>query len=679
MKFKYKLGIALFLAGLVPVAFVSKVNIDGFSDYAERQMLQQANTSVALKRSIVENYFHGIIHYGQVIANREDIGDQISNLAKHSRYLLKKDEEVTVSGALKERYDYQRKHTPDTDDAREAGWYDDLDPVALKMQQLFIADNPNKIGEKHLLDVPEAQSTYGRLHGTLHKGYRGQMQQYGFYDIFLIEPQEGRIVYSVFKEVDYGTRLVSGPYKDTNFGKAAQEIIKTKGKEPYVIADFAKYAPSFDAQAAFILFPVGKDDTFRGIFAVQMPSDIVAKIIEEVEKDDTRYHSFLIGADHRLRSEYSADLSIGQKLHDEVEQAIDSGERGHIVTTLPDGKDVLAVWKSLHIPGLDWKIVSELDRSQAMAESKAIITRTLKTVGMVMLVIMVAGAFMTNWLLGPIKALARLVSQEASVALQTLADKSKEARSASESMVDIAQETRTKVSDVSQRSDAVNADVTEVAASIEELSAALQTVSQSVEAASTLTAQSATKAGDAEQASVQLQQAAKQINGVVTLIDDIAKQTKLLSINAAIEAANAGVVGSGFKVLAGEIGKLAQRTSQSTQEISEQIELVLGAVDTSTEAMREISEMIAQVNQQSQTISVSAHQQKEATNAIAERMRRTSTNVEVSGNSLRTVHDASGRAATAATQLLAGVGDVDEASHAMEAAIGRLNERLEKI
>lgn len=679
MKFKYKLGIALFLAGLVPVAFVSKVNIDGFKGYTEQQMVQEANTAITLKRSIVTNYFNGIIHYGFVMSNREDIGDQIANLSKHARYLIKKDEEVTISPALKERYDYQRKHTPNTDEAREAGWFNGLDDVAIKMQQMFIADNPNQIGQKHLMEQPEAQNTYGRLHGTLHKGYRGQLEQYGFYDIFLIEPDEGRVVYSVFKEVDYGTRLINGPYKDTGLGKAAQEVIKTRGAKPYVISDFRPYAPSFDAQASFVLFPVGQGDTFAGIFAIQLPSEFVAKILSTAETGDTRFHSYLIGEDHRLRSAYNEDMTIGQALHDDIEDAVSAAETGHTVTTLPDGKEVLAVWKPLDIEGLDWKIISELDRSQAMAESSAMITRTLKTLGMVMLVIMVAGAFMTNWLLGPIKAVAKLVSQEASKSLETLSIKSKEARNASESMVDIAQETRTKVQDVNTRSDAVNADVTEVAASIEELSAALQTVSESVASASTLTAQSADKAGDAEKASLQLQQAAKQISGVVNLIDDIAKQTKLLSINAAIEAANAGVVGSGFKVLAGEIGKLAQRTSQSTQEISEQIELVLGAVDTSTEAMREISEMIAKVNQQSQTISVSAHQQKEATAAIAERMRRTSNNVQVSGSSLRSVHDASGRAATAATQLLAGVGDVDEASHSMEAAIGRLNQRLETI
>ena len=46
------------------------------------------------------------------------------------------------------------------------------------------------------------------------------LKKFGYYDIFLIDPQSGHIVYSVFKELDYATSLSSGPYRNTNFAQA---------------------------------------------------------------------------------------------------------------------------------------------------------------------------------------------------------------------------------------------------------------------------------------------------------------------------------------------------------------------------------------------------------------------------------------------------------------------------
>lgn len=169
-----------------------------------------------------------------------------------------------------------------------------------------------------------------------------------------------------------------------------------------------------------------------------------------------------------------------------------------------------------------------------------------------------------------------------------------------------------------------------------------------------------------------LNERANQISSIAAVIKDIAGQTNLLALNAAIEAARAGEQGRGFAVVADEVRKLAERTSTATAEIEQMIAGIQGETEGAVSAMSSALPVVEQGVELSNSAAESLHaiengahqtlerisevanstrEQSSASTAIAQRVEQIAQMVEETSNTMRGTAEAAHGLQTVAMEL----------------------------
>ena len=222
-------------------------------------------------------------------------------------------------------------------------------------------------------------------------------------------------------------------------------------------------------------------------------------------------------------------------------------------------------------------------------------------------------------------------------------------------LVGNAEETTNQSNVVSAAAEEVSRNVQTVATGTEEMSASIKEIAKNANEAAKV-ATSAVKVAETTNATVaKLGESSTEIGKVIKVITSIAQQTNLLALNATIEAARAGEAGKGFAVVANEVKELAKETAKATEDIGQKIEAIQTDTKGAVLAIGQITEIINQINDISNTIASAVEEQTATTNEIGRNVS------EAAKGSTEIAQNISG-VAQAARSTSEGLGDAQKAA-----------------
>lgn len=422
--------VMLLFVGLIPMLLVSAISLL----VAKREVQAQAFAQLAAVRDIKSDAIHR--HF-------ETVNSQIKEKATSTTIAeamvafnntfstlvhpptateLEKDSDVSsVTAYYRDEFraEYENRNAGQTVDI--APLVENLGINALAAQFHYISNNPNKLGEKHLLNAAPGSAAYHAAHATYHPNIRNFLEEFGFYDIFLVDVDSGSIVYSVFKELDYGTSLLTGPYKDTNLA-GAFKAATTLSSGQTAFEDYRPYGPSYDAPASFVAAPIFEDGQRVGVIVFQIPLEPVNAIMSQRSGMGETGESYLVGEDLLMRS----DSYLDPDAHS-VAASFKRPETGHVVTGATErafrgivgedvivdynGNDVLSAFSTVAIGDTKWAVIVELDVAEAFAGVKQLEVAILFCLAAASLLIGLLAYYIGKWLTKPILALGDQIQQ----------------------------------------------------------------------------------------------------------------------------------------------------------------------------------------------------------------------------------------------------------------------------
>lgn len=392
-RLKYRLFLVLSIVGIIPLALLCWQNHhDAVFRLKENSFDHLTSIRESRKRQI-ESYFEQIKSDLLFFSRAKKTSNAMTDFS-NAWYALSANN--LFGQEQKKIRDYYKNIYLDKISAsdKNSSYLDSIVPTnarTIALQNQYIVDN---------LGSDPGLSGYDRYHEEHHPFFTEIMKRFGFYDIFLVDYASGDIVYTVMKEVDFATNLISGPYAGSNLGNVFRAL-KKRNDRSTVLRDFEFYGPSYFSPASFIGTTIYENEKPIGVLVFQVSIDRIDSVMTSShnwgnEGFGESGECYIVGEDHCMRNNSRFIIEQPDRFFTRLQHTVN--ETGNIeamkrhnttilyqkvssegviealegetnTKVIKDYRDisVLSSYAPLNIQGVNWVLLAEIDAQEALA------------------------------------------------------------------------------------------------------------------------------------------------------------------------------------------------------------------------------------------------------------------------------------------------------------------------
>ena len=207
LRLSTKLITSFLLVGLIPFIVIAWIAVSVAKEGLINARFDQLRSLREIKAQQIEDNFEVIRNQAKTLSNSTMIVDAMREFRAAFPLYRIETGVGNIESMRTELYQYYENEFNVEYRSKNNGHsapalsdkYRMLDADSVALQHAYIFANSNPLGSKHLLDRSADSSEYSRVHQRYHPAIRHYLETFGYYDIFLVDPDSGDILYSVFK------------------------------------------------------------------------------------------------------------------------------------------------------------------------------------------------------------------------------------------------------------------------------------------------------------------------------------------------------------------------------------------------------------------------------------------------------------------------------------------------
>ena len=521
---------------------------------------------------------------------------------------------------------------------------------------------------------------YEEVYNKIDYYFKKFVEVYKLKDMYFICASHGHVMYSSTRGKELGTNLKTGAYKDSSLARLWEKVMKDK---KLVILDYSYYEPA-DEMSLFLGLPACNDNNeIYGVIAIRLTPDRLNSLLQSSEGMGKTEVTYLIGTDYLKRSDTRFDSSstvMKEKSEALARKQVVEHKEGVEIITNSHGERVITSFDTLGMneqfgTDFDWLIISEITMKETLEPVRQLKINIFKIAIILIILVILLVYYIAKTISDPVKEVASEITKfgkgdltvriksgnrqdEIGILEHEFASMVELFRKQIQEIVNGTNILSLAAGEISTATSELSTTATETAASISETTTTIEEVRQISELSSQKAKQlsvSARKTADISQLGkkctedtteeikkikeqmesiaetiIKLSEQGQSIGEIIATVNDLAEQSNILAVNAAIEAVKAGEAGKGFSVVAQEVRSLAEQSKQATGQIrhilndiqkattaavmateqgSKAVELGVKQSSQAGEAIMTLSKSVIEGAQSSIQIEASSHQQ----------------------------------------------------------------------